>query len=115
ALVHLLRRRGTVAAVGGRVPARHTTGTSMLLPNLWLWLAVLAIGLYPALHSLSLLEGARYYLSVLGNSALFYFVGVQLGREPAAMRRLFNALAVLASLLALHSVIEALTGAFLFN
>src|SRR5262249_46367720 len=82
---------------------------------LWIWLALLAISLYPPLHALSLLEGSRYYLSALRNSALFYFVGTQLRTQPAVRSRCCIPQSHLASLLALSVVIQALKGVFLLS
>jgi O-antigen ligase len=83
-------------------------------PYLWIWALVLLLAALEIPVAESLGNAVRYYVTVLVNMPLAYTLGVQIGRSTQRLRRLLVALGVLASLIALHGIIQARTGTFLF-
>jgi O-antigen ligase len=79
------------------------------------WLLVLALGVYPTISALSVVEAGKYYADVLLSAAAFYLLGVQLGTSWLAARRILAMLSGFAALLAAHSIFFSLTGIFLFS
>jgi O-antigen ligase len=83
------------------------------IPHLRLWGIVLVLAIIPMFQGSSLLGGARYYATVLFTPFVMYVVGVQVARDGHRMRRLLQLLALFATLVAVHSIIQARTGIFL--
>ncbi len=83
------------------------------VPRQWLWLLLLALGLYPALHGSSLTQGVMYYITIFVASPLLYLLGVQVARDLANVRRLLSWLAGFGACVGLHSVLVSETGTFL--
>lgn len=83
----------------------------------WLWLLFLALTIYPAIHGgkLQLYDLASFYPSNILGALLFYWLGSTVSRDGNMLRRVFQLLAAFAALLALHSIIESVTGIFLFQ
>lgn len=83
----------------------------------WLWVLFLALTIYPAIHGgkLQLYDLASFYPSNILGALLFYWLGSIISRDGNALRRVFQLLAAFAALLALHSIIESVTGRFLFQ
>jgi O-antigen ligase len=83
----------------------------------WLWLLFLAMTVYPAIHGgkLMLYDLASFYPSNILGALLFFWLGSIVSRDGKTLRRVFQWLAAFAALLALHSIIESVTGTFLFQ
>lgn len=83
----------------------------------WLWLLFLVLTIYPAIHGgkLQLYDLASFYPSNIVGALLFYWLGSTVSRDGNMLRRVFQLLAAFAALLALHSIIESVTGTFLFQ
>lgn len=81
----------------------------MRVPHLGWWVCLLIIALVPALRG-GLAEGGRYYVTVLLNALLFYVIGIQIVRDMARLRQLFGLLSGFATLIAIHSFLQARTG-----
>ncbi|HEY1350280.1 MAG TPA: O-antigen ligase family protein [Ktedonobacteraceae bacterium] len=85
-----------------------------LLPRLaLLWLLLLALAVVPALRAYTLQEGATYYLVVFVAGLLFFWLGNLLAHDLASLRRLCMLLAALSTLLALVTLVQALSGKLL--
>ncbi|HZO74208.1 MAG TPA: O-antigen ligase family protein [Ktedonobacteraceae bacterium] len=84
-------------------------------PMLWLWGLFLAFALLPAFMGLTLSDGLSYYLDVVFGAFIFFWLGTSIGRDVASVRRLFKLLSLLGTLIALHALLEATTGIFLFK
>lgn len=78
------------------------------VPHFRWWILLLVLALLPGIRG-GLLQGGRYYVTILLNALLLYMVGIQVAREIARIRQLFILLAGLASLIALHSVLQGET------
>lgn len=83
----------------------------------WLWILFLTLTIYPAIHGgkLQLYDLASFYPSNVLGALLFYWLGSIVSRDGNALRRVFQLLAAFAALLALHSIIESVTGTFFFQ
>jgi len=83
----------------------------------WLWILFLTLTIYPAIHGgkLQLYDLASFYPSNILGALLFYWLGSTVSRDGGALRRVFQLLAAFAALLAIHSIIESLTGTFFFQ
>lgn len=95
------------------LPKRHRAW--IMPPLLVLWALLLTFGLFGGLGGLTVRESFKYYLATLGNAVVLFALGVQIGRDAAGIRRLFQGLAGVASFIALHSIVIGLTGVFLFS
>jgi O-antigen ligase len=81
-----------------------------------LWAAFLVLTIYPALNGgqFQVYDAASFYPSdVLGAFLLFCLGGI-IAKDMNVLRRVFQLLSVLAALVAVHTIIEATTGVFLF-
>jgi len=83
-------------------------------PLLWLWLALIILAILPALHGISLFDTLNYYFNIFFGSLTIYWLGNLLVRDTRNLRRVFQFLALIGTMVAIHSIIQALTGKFLF-
>lgn len=82
---------------------------------LWLWSLLLALAIFPSIRgALGLYDALYYFPNIFFGALLFFWLGIVMAHDTASVRRLFQALAVLATLLAIHTLIEAKTGIILF-
>jgi len=97
----------------GRSEERPWTGPRMI----WLWLVFLALTIIPMYEggAFSLTNSLGYYLEVILSPFIMFWLGNIIAKDTSAIRRVFQALAFLAAILALHTIIEATTGKFLFE
>ncbi|MBV9096304.1 MAG: O-antigen ligase family protein [Streptosporangiaceae bacterium] len=86
----------------------------ILPPALWLWLAFVLLAILPSLHGIILTDTLNYYFNIFFGSLTIYWLGVLIGRDTVNVRRAFQFLALLGTLVAIHTIIETLTGIFLF-
>lgn len=92
--------------------AQSTERPWIRVPHLRWWICLLILALLPALRG-GVAEGGRYYVTVLVNALLLYMVGIQVARDMSHLRRLFSLLSGFATLIAVHSFLEAQTGSAL--
>jgi hypothetical protein len=84
------------------------------VPHLGLWcLLLVAAGL--AVPRGRLTETGMYFVTVIVSALLMYVVGVQVVRSGRDLRWLLTALTAVTAFVATHSVIQGLTGRFLFT
>ncbi len=79
------------------------------VPNLGWWLCALALALLPAIRGGLVIAGGKYYVEVFLDAVMLYMVGVQVARDVTQVRRLFALLSALATLIAIHSILQAET------
>jgi O-antigen ligase len=84
---------------------------------LWLWLMFLAWNIVPTLKggSFSLTNSIGYYLEVVVSSLIGFWLGNLIARDIVSIRRLLQLLSLLAVFFAVHTIIQATTGVFLFE
>ena len=84
---------------------------------LWLWALFLVLTIYPAIYGgqLRLYDLATFYPSIILGSFLMFWLGTLIVRDSVRLRRLLKFLALLGMLLAVHTIIQATTGIFLFG
>lgn len=79
--------------------------------GLWLWGLFLALALYPAwLGADNYYDAAFYYPNIVVGALLFFWLGSVLARNGQAARILFQLLTALGALIAIHTIIQAVTG-----
>lgn len=83
----------------------------------WLWLVFLTLNIIPTLKggAFDLTNSIGYYLEVVFSPFIMFWLGNMLARDIASVRRIFQWLSLLAALFAIHTLIEATTGIFLFE
>lgn len=83
----------------------------------WLWLVFLVLNIIPTLKggAFDLTNSIGYYLEVVFSPFIMFWLGNILARDIASVRRVFQWLSLLATLFAIHTLIEATTGVFLFE
>ena len=83
--------------------------------NLWLWIVFLLLALFPMVRGYTLRDGVYFYVNSLFNALLVFWLALLVAQDIASVRRLFKMLAIVATLLAIHTIIEARTGILLFR
>jgi O-antigen ligase len=81
---------------------------------LWIWVLILLLQALDIPLSSSPAAALHYYVVVIFNAALGYVLGTQFGTDISRLKKLLIPLAVLASVIAIHGIIESTTGNFLF-
>lgn len=82
---------------------------------LWLWILFLVLAVYPAIQGATdLYETSFYYPNIIFGALTMFWLGTVIARESACVRRLFKMLAFFGTLIAVHTIIQATTGTFLF-
>ena len=83
---------------------------------LWLWGLFLILTLYPAIKgALDLYDADTYYPSFVLSAFIMFWLGNIIAKDISSVRRVFQLLAIFATLIAIHTIIEATTGKFLFE
>ncbi len=84
---------------------------------IWLWLVFLILNIIPTLKggAFGLTNSIGYYLEVVFSPFIMFWLGNILARDISVVRRVLQWLALLAVLFAIHTIIEATTGVFLFE
>lgn len=81
----------------------------------WLWVVFLLLTIYPAVKgALDLYDADTYYPSFVLSAFIMFWLGNIVARNISSMKRVFQWLAIFAALIAIHTIIEAITGKFLF-
>lgn len=83
---------------------------------LWLWFLFLVSTILPSIRGASTLYDALfYYPNVVLSSFIMFWLGTVISRDVVSLRRFLQMLTVLATLLAIHTLIEVVTGVVLFS
>src|SRR5579875_990511 len=82
---------------------------------LWLWIVFLVMALFPAMHGVSIPDEVYYYSNVIFGAFIMFWLGRSLARNVTIVRRLLQFLSFIAALLAMHTIIQAVTGIALFS
>lgn len=86
------------------------------VPFLWLWVTLFVLALPAAFNSVYLPESLVYYQTgVILTPLLAYVVGVQVGQSLAHVHKLLAILSGFATVIAVHTIVAALTGRFLLQ
>ena len=81
-----------------------------------LWLLFLILAAFPAANgALTFHDELLYYPSIVFGAMILFWLGSLLARNPASLKRLFQALALLGALIAIHTIIQTTTGITLFG
>lgn len=83
------------------------------VPRLWLWALLLALTIYPLLHSIDRNDAIKYLAGALTNALVMWILGIQIARSLNHVRQLLALLVGFGALLALHSIIQSMTGVFI--
>jgi O-antigen ligase len=83
-------------------------------PALWLWLAFVLLAIVPSMNGISTRDTLNYYFNIFFGSLTIYWLGNLVARDIINVRRVFQLLALIGTLVAIHSIIETVTGTFLF-
>lgn len=83
---------------------------------LWLWVAFLLLNIYPTIlgGDFRLTDSIAFYLDIILGPFLMFWLGNMTAKDVLSLRRVFQGLVILATFLAIHTIIEATTGKFLF-
>ena len=83
----------------------------------WLWLLFLILTIVPAMEgaAFSLTNSIGYYLEIIFSPFIMFWLGNIIAKDASAVRRVFQWLSFLAALFAVHTIIQATTGKFLFE
>ena len=84
---------------------------------IWLWILFLILNIYPTINggAFGLANSIAGYLNLVLSAFIMFWLGNIIAKDTAAVRRVFQLLAVLATLSAIHTIIEATTGRFLLT
>lgn len=78
---------------------------------LWLWIAFLLLAIYPAIQgTLRAYDAVFYYPNIVVGALLTFWLGTVVAKDAASIRKVFQMLAFIGAMLALHSIIQATTG-----
>jgi O-antigen ligase len=83
---------------------------------LWLWVLFLVLTIYPAINGGQFMayDAASFYPSDVLGAFLLFWLGSIIAKDISTLRRVFQLLSAFAALVAIHTIIEATTGVFLF-
>jgi hypothetical protein len=84
---------------------------------IWLWGLFLTLTIYPAIKggSLDLYDAGTFYPDLIFSAFIMFWLGSIIAKNISHVRRVFQLLSALAVFIAIHTVIEATTGKFLFE
>jgi O-antigen ligase len=85
--------------------------------SIWLWILFLTFTIYPAIHGgkLMLYDLASYYPSDIFGAFIMFWLGNIIARNMFVVKHMFQMMTAFAALLAIHTIIQAITGIFLFE
>jgi len=84
--------------------------------SIWLWILFIILAIYPTIVGASFNANDAYgfYLHLVLGAFFMFWVGNLVAKDISSVRRIFQLLSVLATIIAIHTIIEATTGKFLF-
>jgi O-antigen ligase len=82
----------------------------------WLWILFLVLTIYPAINGgqFRAYDAATFYPGIVLGAFLMFRLGNVIAKDISALRRVFQLLSAVATLVAIHTIIETTTGVFLF-
>ena len=81
-----------------------------------LWLLFLILSVVPAINgALTLHDALIYYPNVVFAALIMFWLGAVIARDTVSVRRLFKMLAVFGALIAIHTIIQGVTGFTVFG
>jgi O-antigen ligase len=83
--------------------------------SIWLWILFITLTIYPTINGLRLTNAIANYLNLVLGAFTIFWLGNIIAKDISAVRRMFQLLSVLAALIAIHTIIQATTGIFLFG
>jgi O-antigen ligase len=85
--------------------------------SLWLWGLFLTLTIYPAIKggSFSFYDAYTFYPGLIFGAFMMFWLGNIVAKDIATLRRVFQFLSALAVLIAIHTIIQAMTGKFLLE
>jgi len=85
--------------------------------SMWLWVLFLILNIYPTINggAFKLTNSIAFYLNLILSAFIMFWLGNIIAKDISAVRRVFQLLSLLAALIAIHTIIEATTGRFLFE
>jgi len=97
----------------GRSADHPWTGPRLI----WLWVLFLILNIYPTINggTFGLTNAIASYLNLVLSAFIMFWLGNIIAKDFSAIRRVFQMLSVLAALIAIHTIIQATTGKFLFE
>ncbi len=88
----------------------------VLPPALQLWLVFLILAAFPAANgALTFRDLLLYYPAIVVGALIMFWFGVLLARNVLSVRRLFQALSLFGAFIAIHTIIQQVTGVTLFG
>src|SRR5579872_3253413 len=82
---------------------------------LWLWAVFLVLTLIPSIRgAITVYDTLTYYPNVILGALVVFWLGTVIARNMGSVRLFFNLLAGFGTLIAIHVIIEAVTGNLLF-
>ncbi len=83
---------------------------------LWLWVSFLGLTIIPAIRGATgLYDALFYYPNLVVGALLMFWAGMIIGRSPESIRLFFRIFSFYCTLIAIHAIIQARTGVFLFG
>jgi O-antigen ligase len=83
---------------------------------LWLWALFLGLCIFPAIRGATdYFNIVLYYPNVILGALIMFWLGTVVSRDSSSLRLLWMMLSVFATLIALHTIIQEVTGKFLFS
>lgn len=84
---------------------------------LWLWIAFLLLNVYPTIlgGDFRLTDAIAAYFDIVLGAFLMFWLGNITAKDLSSLRRIFQGLVLVATFIAVHTIIEATTGKFLFQ
>ncbi len=85
--------------------------------SLLLWVLFIILTIYPTIAGASYraYDAYSFYLHLVISTFLMFWLGNIIAKDISAVRRVFQFLTILATFIALHTIIQAITGKFLFE
>ncbi len=82
---------------------------------LWLWLLFLGLTIFPAIRgAITVYDAFYYYPDLIFGALIMFWLGTIIARDVTSISKFFQMLAIFGVLIALHIIIQSITGKFLF-
>ncbi len=82
---------------------------------LWLWALFLVLAILQTNRAPNFLYAAEYYVGSILSALVMLWLGIVIARDAGYVRQFFQIISVLGALIAIHTTIEATTGAFILE
>nr|HET6905119.1 O-antigen ligase family protein [Ktedonobacteraceae bacterium] len=83
---------------------------------LWIWALFLGLCILPSIQGATdFSDAALYYPNIILGALIMFWLGTVSARDNASLRRLWKIFAVFGTLIAIHSIIQEVTGKVLFS